>query len=359
MKIGLITLPLHTNYGGVIQCYALQEILKKLGHTVIVLEDTPSITLKERILAFLKKTIYCRKLRSIDIGYNQNINRFIDQYIERLTYSSFTEIDKNDFNCFVVGSDQVWRPDFIRDAGTGLYDRYLFFAKSWNVKRIAYAASFGLDKWTYTEKETKLCKNLLKLFNGVSIREQSGVELCKTYLGCNSAVRVADPTLLLDKDDYLNLIKDDSIADNANQIFSYILDSSGESKEFELVVEEKSGLKVYSPFSEEDIQKNTPKAPIENWLSAFRNSELIITDSFHGCVFSIIFNKPFWVIKNDAGGNTRIETLLSIYNLESRFVTPQLLKQRNIYEAIDWDFINKIREDEKNKSINFLYSNLK
>lgn len=353
MRIGLITLPLHSNYGGIVQCYALKMVLEQLGHVIIVIEFPRKKPFKHIILGFLKR---CMVLISPpnrgQIKTNSLILSFVERNIKRVRIMNPSEIRNNNFDGFIVGSDQVWRPDFIRDGGRGLYKYFLDFSAGWKVKRIAYAASFGKDEWTFTEKETKVCEKLIKSFNGVSVREFSGIELCKKYFNYKEAIQLVDPTLLLEKDNYLQLINSEK-KDN-KQLLSYILDPSPESADLEKVAMEKTGFILYR-FNND---RANPLPSVESWLAAFRDSKMIITDSFHGCVFSIIFNKPFWVIKNNAGGNTRIDSLLQLFEMDSRFVTPMDLRQRDIFESINWDKINSIKKSQKQKALNFIKNTL-
>lgn len=353
MRLGLITLPLHSNYGGIVQCYALKTVLEQFGHDIIIIEFPRKKPFKNLILGLLKRCILLISPKNRNqMQANYLIMSFVEKHIKRERIMNPSKIRNYYFDGFIVGSDQVWRPDFIRDRGRGLYNYFLDFSIGWNVKRIAYAASFGKDEWTFTEKETKACEKLIKSFNGVSVREYSGIELCEKYFNYKEAIQLVDPTLLLEKDNYLQLINKEK--EDNKQLFSYILDPSFESAELEKVAMEKTGFLLCRFYN--DGANSLPS--VESWLAAFRDSKMIITDSFHGCVFSIIFNKPFWVIKNDAGGNTRIDSLLRLFEMETRFVTPMELRQRDIFECINWDKINSIKKSQKQKALNFINNTL-
>ena len=200
MKIGILSLVLHTNYGGILQTYALQTILKRMQHDVRIIympirenEHKPFMFLRYMKRGFykyiLKKEVsifYERRKNRLRIILESNTSRFIQKHINTFQINTFDDIKPTDFDCFVVGSDQVWRPKYFKQQyRTGIENAFLSFAKNWNVNRISYAASFGTDVWEYTEEETKCCKELIKLFNNVSVREISGVSLCKNKLGIN------------------------------------------------------------------------------------------------------------------------------------------------------------------------------
>lgn len=216
MRVALLTLPLHTNFGGILQCYALQTVLERMGHEVSVLNtDFENINGRTRIEIFIKrliKTILRKESKFYGWKTEREITRkntqaFIDKYIHIRNVTDLSLLEENDFEAIVVGSDQIWRPLYYQP----IVNAYLKFAKDWtSIRRIAYAASFGTDIWEYTPQETDECAALLKLFSSVSVRENSGVSLCKQHLG-KEAVQVSDPTLLLTPKDYLNLISQSNI----------------------------------------------------------------------------------------------------------------------------------------------------
>ena len=201
------------------------------------------------------------------------------------------------FDAYIVGSDQVWRPLYAKPIS-----RYFFsFLKEQSVKRIAYAASFGVDTWTFSLKETAQCRSLLAKFDAISVREESGVQLCENYLG-QHAIHVLDPTMLLNANDYRVLLPQ---INHQGEIFSYILDPTNWKSMFQHQFSESLRLQLFdvnglldsSPTRIEGVPDRT--APVENWLNGFAAAKYIITDSFHACVFSILFHLPFSVCSNE------------------------------------------------------------
>ena len=373
MRIGVLALQLRYNFGGILQAYALQKTLNKLGHKVIHIDQHRYVTLGpwyKKYPIYLKRAI--RKylfgenlIVRADVAINNttkaiatHTDPFIDKHIKRIYTKDFSNIKKGKFNTIIVGSDQVWRPKYFFSA---IENAYLEFAKDWDVKRIAYAASFGTEEWEYNEEQTANCAALLKKFNAVSVRESSATVLCKEKLGAE-ALHVLDPTMLLEKEDYIKLFKEtDTVQSNGN-LFCYILD---ESTEKNTTISRISKEKGFTPFyvnskynnAEAPLEKRIQQ-PVEKWLRAFYDAEFVITDSFHACVFSIIFNKPFIVYGNKERGMARFDSLLTLFELEDRLVSSPCEVNKVLQATIDWDRVNSIRKQKKEESLSFLTNNL-
>lgn len=336
MKIGIITLPLHTNYGGILQAYALQTVLERMGHEVEILEEPHEYkraSLKRYIRRVLKKCIGKRSIINYE-GFMRkwqprvaiDIDEFINTYIHRRIVK-YNTLREGEYDAFVVGSDQVWRPSYSQH----LEQAFLNFTENWkNVKRIAYAASFGVDNWEFTKKQTEECKRLVQKFDFVSVREDTAVNLCKEHLGIE-ATHVLDPTLLLSADDYQKLIDGLKISDSP-YVFSYLLDESEEKIDILEDISKRLNLPVRKIKLEKDISKipmsklkSLTYPSIQEWLASFAQADFVVTDSFHGTVFSIIFNKPFVVLPNKGRGVARFESLLKDISLENRIFSDFLI----------------------------------
>lgn len=367
MKIGILTLPLHTNIGGIIQAYALQKIVKDLGHDVETIDLTCTSKYNRTFLIkrFILKYILGRNLpkidkRKIEYEFNkrtQNTSEFVNKYIKRKIVDDYNKVKSRDYDVIIVGSDQIWRPGYCCD----LEKVYLKFSSKWKIKRVAYAVSFGTDKWEYTAEETVKCSKLAKLFDAISVREDSAVELCKKMLGVNS-IHVLDPTMLLTKNDYLNIIPADYIKQDSNNLMYYILDKTPEKEKICNFICEKLNLTLDDKTSETENVKLPlelrVQIPVEEWLSGFVNAEYVFTDSFHGCVFSIIFNKPFFVYLNEGRGSARFYSLLRMFGLENRIIYNLDDIDRIIKEDINWSSVNDILNDKCAFSYKFLRENL-
>lgn len=374
MRIGILTQPLLANYGGILQAYALQTVLKRMGHKVVTFDDPRY--LKIDICQIVKRAYqrYVHKKANTGMLNEVRFNRdayfirkytqpFINRNISRKIVRNFSELSESDYDAIVVGSDQVWRPMY----NACIEDMYLDFARHWSVKRLAYAASFGSSEWEYTESQTNVCSELVKLFDAVSVREDSGVGICSRYLGYDKAIHLLDPTMLLEAKDYELLVVSSHSACrnscNKGGLFCYILDETEEKNMLANLMATRQGLEYFKVGAKTDDvhakMKDRIQPPVERWLRAFMDAEYVLTDSFHGCVFSIIFNKPFWVIGNESRGMARFDSLLKMFGLEDRLLSKyDDIDSVDFSKPIDWGSVNRIKKDWQEKSYTFLNSNL-
>lgn len=380
MKICILTQPLGHNYGGLLQAYALQVVLKRMGHEVWT-EDRRdnrlqiSLKLKKAIRQVLsilfsrvsdrfRKVYYpTQKERNI---IQQHTDIFIRQYLT-ITEPIFSADKKQllhyGFEAYVVGSDQVWRPMY----SPCLTNYFLDFTKNDTVKRIAYAASFGTDEWEYTKRQTEICSRLVQRFDAVSVREESGVGLCEKYLHVNAS-HVLDPTLLLDMDDYMHLIDNEQMRlDGSGGVYTYILDANSEKTKIINSVSRNLDLAPFTVMPQKNFYQAGPElidqcvyAPVSMWLQGFKDAKFVVTDSFHGTVFSIMFNKPFIVIANKSRGLSRFTSLLKMVGLENRLLfSASELTDELIKSTIDFSAVKASIASERIQSIEFLSKYLK
>lgn len=369
MRIGVLTLPLHTNYGGILQAYALQRVLQDMGHDVVLLDSYPQCpTLKPFPL---QQMFYLKRLlmkivaphKAIPLFYEKeaivhyfkktHIRQFYRQHVLHVPFGVGTTLNPNDFDVLIVGSDQVWRPMY----SPNIFDAYLSFAQSWShVKRIAYAASFGTAEWEYSDEQTSECRRLAQMFAAVSVREESGVTLCKEHLGIDASW-VLDPTLLVDPRHYMEHIKRVPRKFSSRMFFSYMLDETEEKNSIIQHIIESYGYYLIVCKNIDDAA-NVDLPSVESWLRSFYDAEFVFTDSFHGCVFSIIFNKPFVVYGNVNRGMARFHSLLSQFGLEDRLVTTLEEAVRVVPLPIDWDRVNNSLSGLRKKSQEFLIAAL-
>lgn len=373
MKIAILTLPLHTNYGGILQCYALQTVLERQGYDVKVLTK-PLYTRTYYIIwffaiikRFFKRIFLGEKISILYAPYQleiknvrKNTNLFIDRYIHKYLTRSLSKKISKKFDAIIVGSDQVWRAKYVN-----VEDYFLSFLEDEKIKRIAYAASFGVDNISeYSPEQLEKCIHLLRKFDYVSVRELSGVNICHRYFNIN-AIQLLDPTLLLAPNDYLSLIDKKNVKEPLGNMLVYILDKTDEKVQLVNKIAAERGL---VPFWIGIENKNeslstgySVKISVEQWLYSFEKADFVFTDSFHGCAFSILFNKQFIVIGNKERGMSRFTSLLSIFQLDER-----LIYSKNDYENriinlstdIDYKIINNILNIERDKSYDFFYKSL-
>jgi len=369
MKIGILTQPLHNNYGGILQNYALQKTLKDMGHEVWTIDRDFYSPGYRKYASIIKKLLLKPINRNAPIRVwptkkeeeiiRQHIKTFIKNNIQTTEKITSTKQlirlhQKYAFDAYIVGSDQVWRPRY----SPCLTNYFLDFVESErNVKKIAYAASFGVDDWEFTEEQTRKCARLTKQFDAISVREDSAVELCKKYLNAD-AVHLLDPTLLLNKEDYLALINSANTTPSNGDLFVYILDKDEKKTHIANEVAKQKNLTPFELLPKQfliETNKNEIEKciypPIEQWLRSFLDAKFIITDSFHGTIFSIIFEKPFITIANEKRGLTRFISLLSLLDLNERLVYP--INNVENLTSIKWNKINNILNIEKSKSYRF------
>lgn len=351
MKVAIITLPLISNFGGILQNFALQQVLKDLGHE----PTTIDIDLSPSPLRYLIRCIHVfiankgRFVKPDSYGRNEKVASFIRSNINmtpRVKNYLDKKLDNSEYDAYIVGSDQVWRYSCSKPV---IKDVYLRFTERRQCKRIAYAISFGSSTWNYPSYITKSCKNLITKFDGVSVRERSAVDLCSQYLDITPTL-VLDPTLLISSDIYLNLCS--HIPVRRNCLVAYLLDND-ETKE-KLVRKYASLLSLECVFLTEQRDGGIT---VEEWLAYFRDAKFVITDSFHGTVFSIIFEHDFVAIINPKRGSDRFTSLLGQFSLESRLIDN--INSEIIQTKINWNNVKERKNELKNYSIKYLTDNLR
>ena len=243
MKIGILTQPLQANYGGLLQNYALQQTLIRSGHEVETIDWGRPKSLRAELyrmkLQFLATWFQSqypevryqpskKELATIWRNTNHFINAYLNHTVPMHSLNEFRhQANIGKYDAFVVGSDQCWRPCY----NSFLSSMFLEFANDMDVKRISYAASFGTDKWEFSPQQTAVCASLAQKFDLVTVREDSGVTLCKDYLGVD-AVHVLDPTMLLSKEDYIQIIEKEQEPKSDGTLFNYILDPDAKKSTF-------------------------------------------------------------------------------------------------------------------------------
>lgn len=373
MRIGILTLPLHTNYGGILQAYALQTVLERMGHEVVVF-DTPNKCplppFKDIPKCFLKRIVKKLLGRNQKIFYeyyqnnkvipvvSQNTQRFINAYIHRKEIRDFKELVEDSYDAIVVGSDQIWRPIYFVPGWRrqSIENAFLSFTSKWKIKRLSYAASFGTKEWEYTNEQTLKCKSLLQVFDAISVRENDGVTLCKEYFDIDP-VHVLDPTMLLNEADYSIFFQKGNTPMSKGTLLNYILDVNENKK---TLIRDVANLKKMIAFSVNNSYENDETKPlnerikpsVEIWLRVFYDAEFVITDSFHACVFSILFKKQFVVVGNKERGLSRIESLLKCFGIGNRIVEDSAQVMR--LPLINYDMVYAKLENYRKKSLDFL-----
>jgi coenzyme F420 hydrogenase subunit beta len=371
----ILTLTGYFNYGNVLQRYALQKFLSKNGYKFISYVDSYSaprdiyrigrktklktpVRAVKRFLNYQKPYWYIPKYSEIypEAGNLKNIISFVNKNIWIKPFDP-----NDDFNTYIVGSDQVWRNWWGDREVLGYY--FFNFLKGRNTKRIAYAASFGKDKIeeVMNNDELEYIRPYIESFDRISVREKSGAGMIKKVWGIGNVDQVLDPTLLLKESDYSELINSSDLKyEKIQPIFTYVLGETPEIKDFIHRIQDDRQQSITSVRARGGIE-NDILPPVELWLKGFRDAELAVTNSFHGMVLSIINNTDFIIIGREAGGLSRIKDFLSEYGLNERFVDEENLKtfDSSKLKSINWKKVNKKLKERRKESSEWLLKSLK
>ena len=361
MRVGILNLPFDNNYGGNLQRYALARVLWEMGHDVkhINLRNSyclpfykkPYCYAKRLLMKLLgsKSSIFLEQERKReDERMGINAQKFDERYVShtRAVYG-VKEIGQvcreNKFQAVVVGSDQVWRNGMVKGV-LGLNNYMLGFIHDEHIKKIAYAVSLGTEQRLGSAQVQRYSKFYNK-FSAVSVRESQSVALFDEYGWTEPrAQHVLDPVFLLKKEDYVTLTEKETVEHAAkNRIFCYILDTN---KRIEDIIRCKE--RELESASVTVGLKDTEKVSVEQWLYNIYTCRLMITDSFHGVAFSILFNKPFVFCGNEKRGNIRLRSLYKMFMIDSEQT-----------EHLDWQAINRKIEQFRRVSEDFLNHSLR
>ena len=387
MKIGVVTHWRTTdNYGQILQCYALQKYLKLLGHEAFLIRYSPSSEkIKSSLLrSFLRKLLCAcsaeRRKAYAKVRYYSSLYELNSELDKKRAFGEFREANLEVTeevyslyeqlretppiaDAYIVGSDQVWSPSLAsKDVGVW----YLDFAPQ-GTKRIAYAASVGRQ---FKESEKKILIDYLKKFTAISLREHSVFEYCQK-IGFKDSKQVVDPTLLLPVTQFLSLAHTSEHSQSPYLFIYYLNVASKEelywSEVSEYVKSEGLGIRAvsssgYYPAMNLIPEVDNEQLTIPEWISAIRNSNGVLTTSFHGTVFSILFHKPFVVIplQNEySSGNSRLTSFLGDLGLSDRILTNGNSVESIFNTAIDWEKVDSLVESKRQESAQFLFDALK
>ena len=361
MKIGILTFHWATNYGAVLQAYALQQYLVKLGHQVEVINYVPS--------QYSKSIIKCLNIKSITntihkynmLRKEHNINKFRNQYFQlsNISYNTYEELKANPPYCdvYIAGSDQVWNQYFTSKGEGKLTLSYFLDFGLPKVKRIAYAVSFGCPE--YPDELSSRVKPALDKFCAISVRENTGRTILNN-MGYENVEVLPDPTLLLQSCEYDKFTDEERPA--TNSIAVYLVNTKLD-KSLKYTIKE-VGRCVNCNIKYISEQHNTIYG-IEDWLTAIKTSKYVVTDSYHGIIFAIKYKKPFAALPvrgSGMGMNDRIFTLFSALNIE-RHINNSLRVDFNyilksLYANVNWQDIDSSVDIMRAKTYKFFLNNI-
>ena len=356
MRIGILTFHCAHNYGAVLQCYALQEVLKGMGHTVEVIDYRPYYLTRAYKIVSLHRIFSYNPLRFVKrfilecLSLPKRAKRFrkFDAFMnEYYKISSRREIS-SDYDVYIMGSDQIWNPK-ITKGFDGYYFGYFPFSKG-ERKYVAYAASMETNHLSESAKE--YLRKALNNFDAIGVREIQLADLLRPLTDKDVQV-VLDPTLLVTSSFWNRFVGKRPLEEK----YVLVYQARGESRitkkianyianQLEALVVTVSGL-TYSR-SKWMLHTESPWDFV-NW---FRYADCVVSSSFHGTAFSIVFNKPFYSVRSGRG-DTRENSLLRRLNLRDRLIDINSLP---IYQDIDYKHVNDRLDKYRKESLYFLKS---
>lgn len=368
MKIGILTFHYAHNYGAVLQAYALKKLLEKQGHQVKIINYRNTFVEKNykyKLRPYLyinmilnpqnwKKFLDdCSKIKYSQIAWRQKWKKFDDFIIEYLqsrdvhTYE-IKDIQQCDLDALICGSDQIWSKSL-----TGKFDSVYFLNIQIRAKKIAYGASMG--SWNLNKKEEKIFCRLLENFDYISVREQNLSDNIKNRTNRSVEV-VADPTLLLEFEDYMDIIWNQE-SETSGFVFAYYVVDDPMLKACAEKTANELGKKLVQLhyFLSKEYKDGCHLANLgpQEFLWYIKNAEFILTNSFHGTAFSVLAQKPFYCVYNH---NERIHNLLVGLELEDRHIFNA--RQVNINDTIDYMCVRNRLNYMRETSIEYLRSAL-
>lgn len=341
MKIALLTIWHERNYGAELQAYATIKVLQKMGHEVkmidIRLSDYPRLNWRGRIADMITK---------MGPGYHKFCDFWNKNIPTTKRYKTIGAIknDPPEADIYMVGSDQVWNPEL-----TGkLFALYFLDFGRDDVRRISYASSFGTNKWAFADLNSEI-RGLLKKFDNIACREDSGVRILKDEFGVDADM-VLDPTLLLE--DYKELTGE--VKERKTLVF-YPLLPDPELERYSRNISMELGLDFVNNNSIKMIggKIEWDRLSVAEWVKNIAEAKFVITRSFHGMVFSILYKKQFAVLVGKNGLGTRLESLLKLLNLEERiFYSKEAMSEAKPWMSmIDYDKVTPLLKKYREKSI--------
>lgn len=369
-RVGICTCYDTYNYGSMLQSLATQVIIEKLGYDnefivykkkkniFFVLKQIPRLLNKHLVYEKMLQIRKCTELIKNPEAYKNNqLRKKRFQEFQKKYYKNFSDVyygykelcnASNEYSTVIVGSDQLWSP-----AGLPTNFYSLMFVPD-SVNKVSYATSFGVSSIPWYQK--KRTTAFLQRINYLSVRENQGAKIVEELSGRKAKV-VLDPTMLLTKEDWQKIIPDNRIISD-DYIFCYFLGEKSTHRNIAEKVSKRLGIKIVTiPFLDTFVETDKSFGDIklydvgpDGFVNLIRNASYIITDSFHGSVFSIIHHKKFVTLNRYSVGknsrNARIESLMKLLGVKDRHI----LQLDNIYDSLVAQ-INYVDVDQKIDSI--------
>ena len=375
-KVGILNVQWVDNYGAVLLAYALQVSIEKLGYQAEIIDYRPvSNELPKNFIGKIKSSFikygikgvfikawnkFVKRKKAFSVNFSsedkkKNFEVFRTDYLKRSkVYHEITVDDKLEYDIYVVGSDVVWKPDRILSKESDIY--FLDFTEGLNCRRVAYAASIGTDNQEILESLKNKYKKMIQKFDCVSMRENASISFMQLLYGKEISWCI-DPTLLLCREEYDNIIVQEMENQKCDEyIYVYLFEDNDSAFDMVNSYSRKRNLPVVcqctSPDKIERLQEYSfNDGPVE-FVNRIKNAKLVITDSFHGTVFSIIYQKEFFTISRGKI-SVRMQDLLTRLNLMERYVAEPCREVVNVSE-VDYSHVEKIIDKWKKESIDYL-----
>ena len=338
-KVNLLTIHWGRSYGAVMQTYATSKLLEKNGHDVTVVNNIHP-----------KEKQFYKRFRSLYYLFQDfQFYCFKHRFFPKLTCKMYglvpSKLPSSDY--IVIGSDQVWNKSI-----TSPMDLAYYVDFSQDVKKVSLASSFGKSEWLEDGEYTQKVKTYLSKFDAISVREDTGKEILRKVFGLDSTVLI-DPTLAYADFDDLLLNKKEK-----KQIYTFLFSNKQETKDIVAAISEDLGLPIFKHSKLSYYLNNGPR----RWLTNIRNSSYVITDSFHGLAFSLVFQKDFFVLCADEKKFTRLKSLLDLLGLQNRYIESlKDYEQRKtmLFESVDYSTVNAKLRVEQDKYNSFIQSKIR
>lgn len=319
----------NVNFGALITSYALNRYLNDSGYYARNIDYIPSFPWIDKEEA------------------NPLFDNFRKKHLpvtRRFNAGQSLSMLNDEFSTFIVGSDQVWRHEFIKNEKEAYF---LSFANC-EKKLISYAASFGIDTINAAKTEIDEYKMLMSLFDAISVREDSGIKICEE-MGVR-ATKMCDPVFLLSQQKWCDLAEEGKVEGCEDDVVFYTINEELEEDILKFINGNKDVLKYKS------VKNITWKTSVEEWLFRVKNCKFFVTDSFHGSCFAIIFNKPFVCVNTNTRTSTRMLSLFDMLGIKGRYFSAfdDVNMHNLLAKETDYQKVNKFLEEMRKKSEEFL-----
>lgn len=359
--IGIVTFQYAANYGAVLQCWALCRFLTQHGFNVRILNNVPHLNfqnfyknkLVDLAIRFCPQLVRCwRPAVAEQKITNLIFDRFRNSHLPELTKALYSEKrfrqQIEEIDIFISGSDQIWNIDM---TGPLRHYFYLDFVPE-NKTKIAYAPSFGHGEWNHNDSDTREIIALLKRYDRISVREESGAEICREKFGVNAKV-VLDPVLLLGRNDFRALFSRKETRSEYILVFAFNQDQKLIDFVREISRRRGERLLVVNANNRFSVEELVPQPTVGVLLELIDRSSFVITDSFHITIFSLLSHKEFIVLPARERGLSRLMDLLAMVETPDRLVLNGYTGVEKL-KKLDFQQIDMLLDAARERSAQFL-----